>query len=130
MSWSRLIRFLDDEDQVCLGDAAANSAQDFTSLLESGNLTAEQLAGTDIFNAKPTGEIVHVKSLLGPLIPQDVPIIRCVGLNYAKHSMPSLSFLLSTLALYTDNSSQRNREGSTPISLHLYKAIPLSHRLE
>ncbi|KAH7230184.1 uncharacterized protein BKA55DRAFT_743406 [Fusarium redolens] len=85
MSWSRLIRFLDDEDQVCLGDAAANSAQDFTSLLESGNLAAEQLAGTDIFNAKPTGEIVHVKSLLGPLTPQDVPIIRCVGLNYAKH---------------------------------------------
>ncbi|KAJ4113987.1 hypothetical protein NW760_000879 [Fusarium oxysporum] len=85
MSWSRLIRFLDDEDQVCLGDAVANPAQDFASLLEAGSLTAEKLAGNDIFDAKPTGKIVHVKSLLGPLTPRDVPILRCVGLNYAKH---------------------------------------------
>lgn len=97
MSWSRLIRFLDDEDQVCLGDAVANSAQDLVSLLEAGSLTAEKLAGNDIFDAKPTGKIVKVKSLLGPLTPRDVPILRCVGLNYAKHSTSSPSFFSITL---------------------------------
>ncbi|KAF5581448.1 5-carboxymethyl-2-hydroxymuconate isomerase [Fusarium pseudoanthophilum] len=54
MSWSRLIRFLNDEDQVCLGDAVVNPAQDLASLLEAGSLTAEKLAGNDIFDAKPT----------------------------------------------------------------------------
>ncbi|KAG4292518.1 5-carboxymethyl-2-hydroxymuconate isomerase [Fusarium proliferatum] len=85
MIWSRLIRFLDDEDQVCLGDAVVNPAQDLASLLEAGSLTAEILAGNNIFDAKPTGKKVLVKSLLGPLTPRDVPILRCVGLNYAKH---------------------------------------------
>lgn len=129
MSWSRLIRFLDDEDQVCLGDAVANSAQDLASLLEAGSLTAEKLAGNDIFDAKPTGKIVQVKSLLGPLTPRDVPILRCVGLNYAKHSTSSLSFFASTLALHTDHSSQGNREDSTSASNNLHQAIQLNHRL-
>ncbi|KAF5579137.1 5-carboxymethyl-2-hydroxymuconate isomerase [Fusarium pseudocircinatum] len=85
MTWKRLIRFLDDQEKVCVGDAAAESAQEFARLLKAGTLTANQLVGDNIFDAKPTGKIVHVKSLLGPLTPGDVPIIRCVGLNYAKH---------------------------------------------
>ncbi|KIL94280.1 5-carboxymethyl-2-hydroxymuconate isomerase [Fusarium avenaceum] len=85
MAWSRLIRFLDENDQVHLGDAVSESAQDLKDLLEAGNLTANELVGTDLFDAKPTGKTIQVKKLLGPLTPQDVPIIRCVGLNYAKH---------------------------------------------
>jgi hypothetical protein len=34
-----------------------------------------------------TEEVVTVKQLLGPLAQADVPILRCVGLNYAKHSL-------------------------------------------
>ncbi|CEI60011.1 hypothetical protein FVEN_g8186 [Fusarium venenatum] len=85
MAWSRLIRFLDDQDQIHLGDAVAESAQDLTNLLEAGNLIANELVGTELFDTKPTGKTVKVKKLLGPLTPRDVPIIRCVGLNYAKH---------------------------------------------
>ena len=94
MAWSRFIRFLDEQDEVHLGDAVTESAHDFTNLLEAGNLNANELAGTDLFDAKPTGKVVKVKKLLGPLTPSNVPIIRCVGLNYAKHSM---IFLLSVL---------------------------------
>ena len=39
---------------------------------------------------KVTDEIATVKELLGPLAQEDVPILRCVGLNYAKHSMWNL----------------------------------------
>ncbi|WZH46684.1 FAA_hydrolase domain-containing protein [Fusarium acuminatum] len=85
MAWSQLIRFLDENDQVHLGDAVSESAQELKNLLEAGNLTANELLGTDIFDTKPTGKVIQVKKLLGPLTPQDVPIIRCVGLNYAKH---------------------------------------------
>lgn len=124
-----MIRFLDEEDQVRLGDAVADSAQNLASLLEAGNLTANELVGTSLFNAKPTGKVVQVKKLLGPLTSQDVPIIRCVGLNYAKHSMLSLSFL-KILTICTDYISQGNWEGSATASLDLYKAISLGYRLE
>ncbi|KAF4962854.1 hypothetical protein FSARC_9097 [Fusarium sarcochroum] len=85
MTWSRFIRFIDEQDKVCLGDVVVDSAQDLASLLEAGKLTANELVGTDLFDAKSTGKVVQVKRLLGPMTPQDVPIIRCVGLNYAKH---------------------------------------------
>ena len=92
MAWSRLIRFVDEKGQLRLGDAVADSAQELTSLLEAGSLTANELIGTDLFDAKSTGKVYLVKKLLGPLTPQDVPIVRCVGLNYAKHSMLSVPF--------------------------------------
>ncbi|KAM0548818.1 hypothetical protein ACHAPJ_009674 [Fusarium lateritium] len=85
MTWSRLIRFVDEKGQLRLGDAVADSAQELTSLLEAGSLTANELIGTDLFDAKSTGKVYLVKNLLGPITPQDVPIVRCVGLNYAKH---------------------------------------------
>lgn len=34
---------------------------------------------------KKHNEIVSVKTVLGPLAQADVPSLRCVGLNYAKH---------------------------------------------
>lgn len=126
MAWSRLIRFLDEKNEVHLGDSVSESAQDLKNLLEAGNLTANELVGTDIFDAKPTGNVIQVKKLLGPLTPQDVPIIRCVGLNYAKHSMPSFTVLV----LYTDNISQGNGKDSATTPLNLYKAISLNHWLE
>jgi len=47
------------------------------------------LSGTDLYDTtgatKITDEVVTVQELLGPLTQEDVPIIRCVGLNYAKH---------------------------------------------
>ncbi|KAJ4252493.1 hypothetical protein NW762_011094 [Fusarium torreyae] len=85
MAWSRFIRFVDEEGQIRFGDAVADSAQELTNLLEAGSLTANELVGTDPFDAKLTGKVYLVKKLLGPLTPQNVPIVRCVGLNYAKH---------------------------------------------
>ncbi|CAI7629229.1 unnamed protein product [Penicillium viridicatum] len=36
---------------------------------------------------KKHNEIVSVKTVLGPLAQADVPILRCVGLNYVKHGV-------------------------------------------
>lgn len=53
-------------------------------------LEARVITGDDLFNTSGetivTEEIVVVKKLLGPLTSKDVPILRCVGLNYATHS--------------------------------------------
>ena len=102
MFWTRLIRFLDNEDRVCLGDAEVRSAQHMAKLLEAGSLTAIELVGKNLFDATPTGNVIHVKKLLGPLSHEDVPIIRCVGLNYAKHSTFSIRFLESLTSQSTN----------------------------
>ncbi|KAK7919937.1 hypothetical protein PG985_007959 [Apiospora marii] len=85
MSWSRLIRFVGDDDQVHYGEPKITAAADLQSLLEKGELFATEVSGSGPFEGSPTGKELKVKSLLGPLTPADVPIVRCIGLNYIKH---------------------------------------------
>ncbi|KAK1470139.1 5-carboxymethyl-2-hydroxymuconate isomerase [Colletotrichum cuscutae] len=66
MSWNRLIRFVDDNDVEHFGEPEVQDEPEITSLLEKS-------------------ERVHVKALRPLLTPKDVPIIRCIGLNYVKH---------------------------------------------
>lgn len=86
MAWNRLIRFVGDDNQVHYGEPIISSASEVTTLLDEGKLSAKELAGTSPFDCKETGKELKVQKLLGPLVPADVPIVRCVGLNYMKHS--------------------------------------------
>ena len=59
-------------------------------------LKARVIEGDNLYDAAQsivTEEIVTVEKMLGPLTPKDVPILRCVGLNYAKHSEHPPSFV-------------------------------------
>ncbi|RAH68426.1 uncharacterized protein BO66DRAFT_440042 [Aspergillus aculeatinus CBS 121060] len=62
---------------------------DLGQITEANQLKARVLQGEDIYDttgaANVTDEIVRVQQTLSPLVPSDVPILRCVGLNYAKH---------------------------------------------
>jgi hypothetical protein len=64
---------------------------DLGSTTAETRLKAKVIAGNDPYDTtgatKVTDEVVTVKQLLGPLAQEDVPILRCVGLNYTKHSM-------------------------------------------
>lgn len=64
----------------------SDSKPDIDQLAQDGKLEVTVLEGANPLEAKPTGEKDTVKQLLGPLTPKDVPIIRCVGLNYKTHS--------------------------------------------
>lgn len=55
-------------------------------LSEQGQLQVKVLEGPNFLDAKPTGQTETVGKLLGPVTAQDVPIIRCIGLNYKTHS--------------------------------------------
>lgn len=122
------MKFLDEDDHLRLGDALVDSAEDFANLLQAEKLTARELIGEDLFSARPTDRVLRVRKLLGPLSPENIPIIRCVGLNYAKHSTfrltPSHVLCFSKLSgrviLFTNNTSQRNRESPAAISLNLH----------
>jgi len=96
--WDRLIRFVATDGRVLYGEPILPSPDfDLGTTTADTNLQAKVIEGTDIYDTtgatKLTNEVVVVKQLLGPLSPEDVPILRCVGLNYAKHSKFKVHFI-------------------------------------
>ena len=87
-SWDRFVRYESAKDgKVRYGEPiVSDSKPDIDQLAQDGKLEVKVLEGPNPLQAKPTGEQDQVKKLLGPLTPQDVPIIRCTGLNYKTHS--------------------------------------------
>lgn len=89
--WTRLIRFESTEGRTLYGEPILPSDDfDLGTTTESTGLRARVIQGSDLYDVsgatKVTDEVVTVKELLGPLAQSDVDILRCVGLNYAKHS--------------------------------------------
>ncbi|OAL55108.1 hypothetical protein IQ07DRAFT_556292 [Pyrenochaeta sp. DS3sAY3a] len=84
-AWQRLIRFEDDSGNVRFGDAIVSDGADVQGLVQKGTLEAKGFQGSSPFHLSPTGTTYKVKKLLGVLSPEDVPIIKCIGLNYMKH---------------------------------------------
>lgn len=86
MSWSRLIRFIDTAGVTRFGEPEIKDATKLVDECLAGRLYAQELLGTEPFSLTRGSERVLVKQILAILRPSDVPIIRCVGLNYMKHS--------------------------------------------
>jgi hypothetical protein len=86
MSWERLIRFLDESGEERFGDPCLQDAEELQALCHRDELFAMEYQGDSPFSLTETGLKVKVKRVLGILNPSDVPIIKCVGLNYMKHS--------------------------------------------
>ncbi|MAD86692.1 MAG: hypothetical protein CL912_27360 [Deltaproteobacteria bacterium] len=86
MAWARLIRFVDTKGVTSFGEPCVEHAEDLIKSLASQTLFALKLEGSDPFALSAPGEKVQVQSILEVLKPTDVPIIKCIGLNYMKHS--------------------------------------------
>ncbi|KAK9449626.1 fumarylacetoacetate hydrolase domain-containing 2 [Limtongia smithiae] len=91
VAWKRLVRYVSSKDgKVKYGDPVIEDVTaDIGHLALAGQLEVEVLDGTDPLSALPTGERDIVSVLLGPLVPEDVPVIRCIGLNYKTHILES-----------------------------------------
>ncbi|KAJ5373429.1 hypothetical protein N7517_005435 [Penicillium concentricum] len=90
LPWKRLIRFIATDGRTLRGEPILPTpTTDLGFITESDKLQARVIEGDDLYDTTGkthvTDEIVSVKTVLGPLAQTDVPIIRCVGLNYAKH---------------------------------------------
>lgn len=88
MSWKRLIRFVARDGKIYRGEPIfTDTNYDVGKKYLAGDqLKAKVIKGTNIFeNTIVTDEILEVVKLLGPLTPEDVPIVKCIGLNYTKH---------------------------------------------
>jgi hypothetical protein len=92
LPWTRLIRFEATDGRILRGEPVLpNDDFDLGGVTEADQLKAKIITGDDIFDTtgktKVTDETATVKTILGPLTREDVPVLRCIGLNYAKHSM-------------------------------------------
>lgn len=90
VAWERLIRFVAEDDRVLRGEPILPSPDfDLGTVTQETKLQARVIQGEDIYDTTGktvvTDEVVTVKKLLGPLAQTDVPVVRCVGLNYVKH---------------------------------------------
>ena len=90
-NWDRLIRFIATDGRELRGQPILPSPDfDVGSTTEATGLKANviSVSNGDIFSVdtKVTDEEVTVKKLLGPVTTDEVPIIRCIGLNFIKHS--------------------------------------------
>jgi hypothetical protein len=120
--WKRLIRFVATDGRVLRGEPILPSADfDLGKTTAETKLQAKVITGEDIYDTtgltKVSDEVVTVDKLLGPLAQEDIPILRCVGLNYAKHSK------LETPRFDRDNTN-RYSQGSWPLAtsipVHLF----------
>ncbi|KAH7323194.1 hypothetical protein B0I35DRAFT_459318 [Stachybotrys elegans] len=84
-SWARLIRFVDDNGDETFGEPIVADEKEFAENLANNTLEAVEYKGSSPVSALTKGEKVHVKELRDLLRPSDVPIIRCIGLNYQAH---------------------------------------------
>ncbi|OAL05584.1 hypothetical protein IQ06DRAFT_300701 [Phaeosphaeriaceae sp. SRC1lsM3a] len=90
VAWERFVRYVPQglNQAVRYGDAIIEGSEvdHIAEIAEEGRLEVKVLKGDHPLNATPTGQTEKVARLLGPLEPADVPIIRCIGLNYKTHS--------------------------------------------
>ncbi|KAL2196664.1 hypothetical protein P885DRAFT_37319 [Corynascus similis CBS 632.67] len=80
--FGRLIRFRDEAGNTHFGEP---STSPWDEALAQGRLEATVFTGQDPFHLTPSSKILKVKDVLPLLTANDVPIIKCVGLNYIKH---------------------------------------------
>jgi hypothetical protein len=131
--WERLIRFVATDGRILRGEPILPRPDfDLGQTTAATKLTAKVITGNDIYdtkgNTKVSDEVVTVKQLLGPLAQADVPILRCVGLNYAKHSTSTSGESHLKMALLTWKFSQGSRPIPTTLSVHLLQALDMYHR--
>jgi len=87
IAWDRLVRYVSASDgTVKYGQPILDSPDvDVAALAKEGKLEVYVAEGSNPLAAQPGSLKDQVKSLLGPFRVEDVPIIRCIGLNYKTH---------------------------------------------
>ncbi|KAJ6114230.1 hypothetical protein N7486_000008 [Penicillium sp. IBT 16267x] len=85
--WTHLVRFIADEDgQEHLGQVDAKQYPDVGLAVLNGDRIEAKLIKGSIYDGVVTDTAMHVARLLAPVKVEDVPTIRCMGLNYRDHA--------------------------------------------
>ncbi|KAK2801393.1 hypothetical protein FQN50_007779 [Emmonsiellopsis sp. PD_5] len=86
-NWTHLIRFIAEEDgQIHYGNIDAKKYPDVGLAHLNGEKIEATLVYGSIFDGLKTDRKLTVATLLSPISMEDVPIVRCMGLNYRDHA--------------------------------------------
>ncbi|ERT01684.1 fumarylacetoacetate hydrolase [Sporothrix schenckii 1099-18] len=87
-NWTHLVRFLAQEDgQEHLGQIDNKKVPDLGLALDNGETVTAQVVEGDVFDGQVNADrVLTIGTLLSPLRTDQVPIIRCMGLNYRDHA--------------------------------------------
>lgn len=89
VQWTHLIRFLSSGAEYH-GDAILpgnKGVEDIIELAKAGQLRARVVEAEPLAVGTVSKRELLVDRLLSPLTMAQVPIIRCIGLNYTKHGI-------------------------------------------
>ncbi|CUM56985.1 unnamed protein product [Debaryomyces tyrocola] len=118
--WNRLIRFEANDGKIYRGDAiVSDSDYDIGKQFAEGKtIKARVVIGSNIFtDAKVTDEVLEVKKLLGPLTAEDVPVVKCIGMNYKEHLMGIIEPPPYPQLFYKPRTSVADQNEDIPIPL-------------
>jgi len=86
-AWTHFVRFIAEEDhQIHFGNVDASKYPDVGLSTFKGEKVAVNLVTGSVFSGTVTDKVLHIERLLSPLDAKEVPIIRCLGLNYRDHA--------------------------------------------
>ncbi|KIX99413.1 uncharacterized protein Z520_04989 [Fonsecaea multimorphosa CBS 102226] len=86
-TWTHLVRFVAEEDgQTHLGQVDATKWPDVGLSVFNGEKVDVKLVTGSVFDGIVTNKTFHISKLLSPISMEEVPIIRCIGLNYRDHA--------------------------------------------
>jgi hypothetical protein len=128
-SWKRLVRFESTDGKTLRGEPILPSPDfDVGSTTEETGLKAKviEVANNDIFDpaTKVTDQEVTVKKLLGPVTTDEVPIIRCIGLNFIKHSMKARVCHIKSILSISFSSGRWSHTAPVPFHFHQSQHLP------
>ncbi|CAE6463899.1 unnamed protein product [Rhizoctonia solani] len=92
--WVRLIRFTAVETggkKIHLGQPIDPKVDVGLAILKKHSLKAHEISGSSALDsrARVTSKVLTVDTLLEPIDPQQVGLVRCLGLNYKDHAAES-----------------------------------------
>ncbi|KAF4336780.1 fungal specific transcription factor factor [Fusarium beomiforme] len=116
--WTHLVRFLAKEDgRVHLGQINAEKVPDIGLALEKKIEVQANLVEGGIFDGCVTDKVMTIAHLLSPLQQDEVPIIRCMGLNYRDHAKEANMDIPDTPVLFIKPRTALN--GPSPAKINI-----------
>lgn len=90
------------------------------AILKKHSLKANEISGTSAIdaNAKVTDKVLTVDTLLEPIAPEDVGLVRCLGLNYKDHAV--CKQLIHLCTKYSRYILQAEAKMAIPECVYLY----------
>ena len=86
-AWTHLVRFIAEEDgQIHLGNIDVKKYPDVGLSTYQGEKVTAQLVTGSIYDGVVTDRSMTVQQLLSPVAMNEVPMVRCLGLNYRDHA--------------------------------------------